>query len=281
MVDTNTTIPLSELLLYAAVKLVRISNGKPNGSGTGFYYTILAGDLDIPLIVTNKHVIEGCTEIKVTCHLTKSSTPTEPSGEFIDLLLKTGSAFLHPDSEVDLCAIPVGPLCHQAEVEIGRKIFRATFTREQIPDATTWAGLAAIEEVTMVGCPSGIFDEVNNLPIFRRGITASAPSKLYNGKAEFMVDMACYPGSSGSPVVILNQGTYFAKGGINVGSRFHFLGVLYAGPVVTNQGIVLGTTPKVAVQAMMHLGQVIRSTELLVLEQKILSVLPKPDLGKL
>jgi hypothetical protein len=270
---TNATpLPLSEMLLYTAVKIVRIKNGAEDGSGTGFYYSIDVGnDRHIPLLVTNKHVIEGCDTIEIACHLSDTGTPARPSGKFALFRLATSSAFLHPNSDIDLCVLPIIAACADAVSRFGADIFRATLSRETIPDAATWAEFAAIEEVTMVGCPRGIFDQANNLPIFRKGITASAPSKLYNGKPEFMVDMACYPGSSGSPVVILNQGAYFANGGVNMGSRFHFMGILYAGPLVTNQGIVLGTPPKVAVQAMMHLGQVIRSTELLALEQVVLA----------
>lgn len=119
----------------------------------------------------------------------------------------------------------------------------------------------------MVGCPSGIMDEINNLPIFRRGISSSSIGKLYNGKPEFLIDMACFPGSSGSPVYIFNQGSYPQKnGGIVAGTRIFLVGILYRGPLFKNTGHVkLGQGPTVTVDTMMHLGQVIRSTELLII----------------
>jgi hypothetical protein len=47
-----------------------------------------------------------------------------------------------------------------------------------------------------------------------------------------VIDCACFPGSSGSPVLIFDQGGYFdAKGTMHVGgSRIILLGALYAGP---------------------------------------------------
>ena len=57
-------------------------------------------------------------------------------------------------------------------------------------------------------------------------------------KKEFLIDAACFPGSSGSPVLICNVGAYRDKqGNLNLGSsRVLFVGVLYAGPQLTVTG---------------------------------------------
>lgn len=84
----------------------------------------------------------------------------------------------------------------------------------------------------MIGYPNGIWDFKNNMPIVRRGITATNPKLDYNGLPIFIIDCACFPGSSGSPVLIFNQGSYTdARGNINLGTgRVILLGVLFAGP---------------------------------------------------
>ena len=53
-----------------------------------------------------------------------------------------------------------------------------------------------------------------------------------------MIDAACFPGSSGSPVFIFNEGGYRdKKGTMHLGaSRLLLLGVLYAGPQYTVEG---------------------------------------------
>ena len=51
----------------------------------------------------------------------------------------------------------------------------------------------------MIGYPDGIWDSVNNLPVIRKGITATHPHISWNGKTEFLTDIASFPGSSGSP----------------------------------------------------------------------------------
>ena len=98
--------------------------------------------------------------------------------------------------------------------------------------------LGGIEDITMIGYPNGIWDVRNNMPIVRRGITATNPKHDYNGLPLFVIDCACFPGSSGSPVLIFNQGGYMdAQGNMNLGgSRVLLLGVLFAGPQHVAEG---------------------------------------------
>ena len=91
----------------------------------------------------------------------------------------------------------------------------------------------------MVGYPIGIWDSTNNMPVFRTGITATHPGIDYEGRTEFMIDAACFPGSSGSPVFLFNIGSYPTKdGGLTVGTRVKLLGALYAGPQFSARGEV-------------------------------------------
>ena len=72
----------------------------------------------------------------------------------------------------------------------------------------------------MVGYPIGLYDKINNLPIFRKGYTACHPSIDFNRKGIGLIDMACFPGSSGSPIYVLNEGLVKSKNGaLYVGNR--------------------------------------------------------------
>ena len=106
------------------------------------------------------------------------------------------------------------------------------------------------------------------MPIVRRGITATPVYLNYEGKREFVIDAACFPGSSGSPVLVCDVGGFRDKGGtLNWGrSRIMFLGILYAGPMLTITGeIQVLTIPDVQQQEMSisniptNLGFVIKS----------------------
>ena len=222
----------AEALLYSTVKLVTSKAGVPTGSGTGFFYRVNlgAGRLSVVLI-TNKHVVAGADQVVAVCHLHGEviNGRPGPSGELADCVidLQDGGAVMHPDPTVDLCAVPING-CLQNAMAQGRPVFFMAMTKDDIPGPEDWSNFDAIEEVTMIGCPRGLFDEVNNLPLVRRGITATPLSVKYNGKNEFMVDMACFPGSSGSPVVVYDRNGYLDRKNKHISARktegFHLSG---------------------------------------------------------
>jgi len=86
--------------------------------------------------------------------------------------------------------------------------------------------LSALEEVTFIGYPNGIYDSANKNALIRKGITSTPVWNNYLGKPNFLIDASVFPGSSGSPVFIFNQGSYPSSGGITIGSRLLFVGVL-------------------------------------------------------
>ena len=99
--------------------------------------------------------------------------------------------------------------------------------------------MVGLENITMVGYPNGLWDRTNNLPIFRKGVLATDYKHDWNGKKEFLIDAACFPGSSGSPVMLFDVGSYQTRKGNFMGSsRIKLLGVLYAGPQHTVEGEV-------------------------------------------
>ena len=112
------------------------------------------------------------------------------------------------------------------------------------------------------------------MPIARNGVTASHLALEFNGEPKFVVDLACFPGSSGSPIFVYNPDGYFDKkqNMVVMGkTRLKLVGILFAGPLVTNEGqIIFGNTPRLEVNSMMHLGYAFRSTTLLELEDHIL-----------
>jgi len=96
-----------------------------------------------------------------------------------------------------------------------------------------------------------------------------------------MIDLACFPGSSGSPVFLFNTGTYAKKdGGTVVGNRIKLLGILYAGPQFTAEGsIQIVNVPTQQVVTSMsripcNLGICIKSSRLLEFEPALLARMP-------
>lgn len=156
----------------------------------------------------------------------------------------------HPDADIDLCVMPIAPLLHDAE-KTNTKFFFTTLDKTLIPTASDIEDMVGLENITMVGYPNGLWDRTNNLPIFRKGVLATDYKHNWNGKKEFLIDAACFPGSSGSPVMLFDIGSYQTRKGNFMGSsRIKLLGILYAGPQHTVEGevkVVLVPTQQKAV----------------------------------
>ena len=262
-------------MLYATVRLVAL-----NGStGTGFFFHFKFNNKYVPVIITNKHVINNNEneQIDIYLHLKSGELPDD---ENINVSFKTDWHF-HQDQ--DLCFCFVIPLFEEVKQNKHKEIYYTPITEELIWDNFKLEGLSAIEDVVMVGYPNGLWDQKNNFPLFRKGITASHPAIDFNDKNRGAVDIACFPGSSGSPIFILNEGNYQDKHGTHLGSnRLIFLGILFAGPTRTAEGELIieniPTKQKIlpVTPLMINLGYYIKATELLTFRTIIEKIISQP-----
>ncbi len=272
----TSKMSISEMITYSTVLInCEYANGT-SGRGTGFIINLCHNKEDYtfyPALVTNNHVVENSirTEFQF-CQADEEGKPIDTKPYTIDY--KGNSWIHHPDPTVDLCVLFLASILEEIDKK-GDRIFYAPLETSLIPSRDVIDKLFAIEDVIMVGYPIGLSDEYNHKPIARRGITASHPKKDYQGKKEILLDMACYPGSSGSPVFILNQGAYSSLGGLTVGNRVYLLGVLYGGPQFNIKGTLqFGHLPNVPTPVMKiptNLGIMIKSERILEFEDMIRS----------
>lgn len=218
---------------------VRIEVCRKDGSwsvGTGFMHRFCeTGDEGIQCVITNRHVIAE----SASCELVFRSRKIGGAGaEIVPSTIRFDEGFearwyIHPDPGADLAVLPVSNEFRQMIGNGFTPVFKATqkvhlATREAV------ANLNAVEEILMVGYPNGLWDRKNNLPIARRGITASPVAVDWNGRNEFLIDCAVYPGSSGSPIYLFSpSGTRLTTG--------HRL-------VPTNEVMLLGVVKSVFMQ---------------------------------
>jgi hypothetical protein len=265
-------LSVTEQLTYSTARIeCDVAGGL--ATGTGFFFRFLDdGQRHVPVFVTNKHVVEGAARGRF--YLTNKQSDGGPAETFTTLEVN-GFASLwigHPDQDVDLCVFPLAPLLRGA-TQAGNEFFYTNLDPALIPTADDLGQLTAVEDVIMIGYPNGIWDSVNNAPIVRRGVTATHPNREYEGRSEFMIDAACFPGSSGSPVLLCNLGGWPSRDGAwTIGSRVKFLGVLHAGPqfFATGEiGIVDVPTiqrPVASSAIPMNLGLVIKARRLMEFE---------------
>lgn len=259
---------ISEQLMYCTFRIEAYDSLGQLSTGTGFSFRMAEKETGecVAVIVTNKHVVRGSTIGRLAFHL--SDENGNPSGyHWVSIPNFEAQWIMHPNNDIDICAMPVSTVLNQL-AQAGLKPFFVGLSYSLVPTEDQWADLNSIEDIIMIGYPNGIWDEKNNLPVVRRGITATHPAFDYNEKKEFLIDAACFPGSSGSPVFLLNVGSYTDKrGNVNLGTgRVFLLGILYAGPQYVNQGevrIVDIPTVQSAVSVsmnMLNLGYIIKSS---------------------
>ena len=233
---------ITEQLIHNTIRIESFFE-KGSGTGTGFFFEFNIGDKSVPCIITNKHVVKDkklgdAKRGRLILKLKNSTGNWDTGNNFtVDIDNFIRSWIMHPEEQIDLCIYPIAPLLQEISVQ-GKSPFFISIQESLIPTVKDEDIFAALEEIVMVGYPNGIWDSKNNLHILRRGITATSLNHNYNGRYEFLIDAACFPGSSGSPVFLLNLNGYSDKEGNSYfGSvRLKFLGVLYAGPQHTADG---------------------------------------------
>lgn len=234
-----TTLSVFEQL---SLSTVRIECETEDGfsSGTGFFVKFLQnGDMFVPAIVTNRHVVEGATRGYIYFTLSDDNgNPIYNRHHVFEITNFEKTWRGHPDPEIDLCAMPIDVLIKNMQ-KGGMNPVIAYIDLSLLPSQEDIDLMAGMENVIMVGYPNGLWDKINNQPVLRSGVLASHYKFDWNGKEEFLIDLACVPGSSGSPIMIVDVGQVLTKKGLKVGaSRLKFLGVLYAGPVQRADGTI-------------------------------------------
>jgi hypothetical protein len=267
----------SEKLARSTVLIRARVSGGGEATGTGFYYSIpLEGGKSMPIVVTNRHVVANASE-GVLLHRYRAA------GDSADTMLEQRPLDFesqwtpHPDSTVDLCAMRIGDVHAQCR-ELNGRLAYASLGPNLIPSAADSSALGAIEHIVMVGYPQGLWDNVNNMPVIRRGITATHPSLSWQGRKEFLIDAACFPGSSGSPVFLCDVGAHETRSGdLELARRVLFLGILYAGPYAP-ANVSFSVKPQLPITATVHLpsnlGFVIRSDQMVGLTEAVLDCKP-------
>lgn len=230
----------------------------------------------MPCLITNKHVVDGAQELLFQVHeaVQINGIIGPGAGSFeVRVGNPTGVVIEHPAS-VDLCAIPVEPI-RKSALEQQKAVFFQHFDESMLPGQKTLQNLLGMEEIAMAGYPIGLWDECNNLPLLRRGVTASHPAVDFNGNKVGLVDIACFPGSSGSPVLVFNEGLYLVGHRSQIGSRGILLGILYEAPIYQADGTIridnipTKVLPRSQTDIPIHIGYYIKSSELLALKGRV------------
>lgn len=264
-----------EFLIHTTIRIEAFLPNSTISTGTGFFFTFFEDEEQkIPAIITNKHVIEGAYKIVLRFSLKENDKFIEGQIHTFEIVDLENFVIRHPDNNIDLCMIAIAPLINSFHQQ-NKKLFFTTLTKKEImSEEYLQKNISNIEDITVVGYPDGIWDSANNLPIVRKGITATSLKYDFERTPKFLIDSAIYNGSSGSPVFIFNQGSYAIKNNLYAGGRVILVGIVYAVTQHTVSGdikIVLApatnTKPISITNIPNNLGVVIKANKILDFEQ--------------
>lgn len=198
--------------------------------GTGFFYCPDETRPENLFIVSNKHVLNETKFTRFVCTIRETAddhTPLESSKTLTWTVKKKRPVLKHNVEHVDIAAIPFNPRENGGsgwDVDPDNdeySLFAPYISSSDIRTDDQLRGLVTgAEEVLMYGYPSPLWDNVHNLPIVRKGIAASLPYIDYSPPTRLpknitiptvnscmgALDIAVFPGSSGSPVIVPPRG---------------------------------------------------------------------------
>jgi len=264
----------AEWMFFTTLKITASSvEGDPLSVGTGFLVTQKEEDGSTSTyLVTNKHVVEGSdsgTVIASGSQLVHGTLRRIPNLKKRTEFLLYGQAWSwsgHPSKDIDITVMPFGGCVEHLQAG-PVSLFYTAIPIHDFVDSEILEGLDAIEDVVFVGYPNGIYDKTNNLPIVRRGMTATPVEVDYEGKPIFLIDASVFPGSSGSPVFLYNSGTWSDRGrASHIGNRLYFLGILSSAfyretdGTISFESIPSAIRPVLKTEEMIDLGVVFKAS---------------------
>ena len=230
-------LSVTEQLMYSTVRLstqILTKTQITTHWGTGFIFNLFnMNGRAAAVIVTNRHVIENW---KTCSFKLAASTPDygPDINKQIQIEIPNFQSVFIPHSQVDLAIIPISAAINNL-LDRGTRPYTISLDRDLIPTDEELKGLLPVEQILTVGYPGLLWDDVHNLPVFHRGYTATAPYIDFKGNKEFLIDIATWPGASGSPVLLYNEGAWLQRNGTPmVGSRAKLIGIVYG---VATQGV--------------------------------------------
>jgi len=261
-----------EQLLFSTTRIEsKSTDGKnPPVFSTGFFVRAkTAKDRGVTFLVTCRHALAGFDEANFSFSEEKDGKPQLGQIQNVTVKNLPKNVYFDSDPAIDVAVIPMSTVLEGLKTE-GKRLFHKVLLRSYVPDAAAASGLSCFQQVLFIGYPNGLRDEKNSLPIARNGFTATPYVVDYNGLPMFLIDATVFPGSSGSPVLVFNQGTYLKnkrneQPSIGAGTRIYFLGMISQAYFKDTEGEVefkrmpTAVLPTYKQRAALNLGGVIKA----------------------
>lgn len=198
---------------FSTTKIRMTKNDADAGSATGFFFR----DSGVKYLATNRHVVIDEEEdhfpekLVVTLHLDRNDL-TKNCEVQLALYNENNPLWLqHPHYEENLCDVVLLPLNENTLTGDNLPFFNSSSIIFIGSEIINKREINSFGSVVIVGYPLGFYDELHNLPVYRKASIASCYGIDFSGQPYFLVDANLHPGTSGSPVVNSHH-TLFREG---------------------------------------------------------------------
>ena len=190
-------------------------------------------------LVTNKHVIAGAERISVILTLDEDGKPAYGKQLRVDISGPEAWA-AHPTEQVDLACLNFSSVI-ETLIDRGTPPFYRCIYHDVVIGKEEAEWITTSESIAVVGYPNGIWDHANNLPIVRRGHTATRYTRDFQSRSDFLIDCAIFPGSSGSPVFLFHDGVVIDRQNnmAEFGRKFRLIGVVWGTMIHAAEGEII------------------------------------------
>jgi len=187
-------------MIFSTVYIETVLTDGKEQRGTGFFYfRRVHGSKGHEILVTNRHVVENAEKITIFFH-ERAAGGGPNLGEIGRVTVNSEFWRFHPDERVDIAFLLMEVL--RKDLEDAGGVFLHNLDHQSVPTDAQLRDSFPIEDVTFIGYPNGIYPT-------------------------FLISASVFPGSSGSPVFLYNQGTYLTRSdGVVMGFRCWLLGIL-------------------------------------------------------
>lgn len=163
-----------DLLNYNTIYIEVPLGDNKSKFGTGFFVRYTINNNPYDLVITNKHVIKDCKEIRL------SFKQKELTETIHYQFTPNDNLIYHPNDDIDLCAIYLdfNSISNQKGIKY-----------KPITEDKFYSGykLKPTENILMKGFPGGYFDRANILPVSMKEITSSNPNTNYQGTPDILI----------------------------------------------------------------------------------------------
>lgn len=218
----------SKNIYYTVCRIVNHTINGETKTGFGFFMNfVLKNGKTIRTVLTCKHVVQGYRILEFySCTDDGNANPQDkiPFKMVCEIGKNDEFVVVHPT--LDLAAL-IFSYDNRIFLQGNSQPCYLSLEESVIPKNEN--DINYIQDVLMIGFPENVYDKVNNKPIARRGLTATPFQLDFNDEKQFLLDVASFHGSSGSPVFVFNDGIYTTNNTICSGLRIYLLGIFTGG----------------------------------------------------